>query len=238
MPESLRLPVARVVEETAHARSVVFDAELDYRPGQFLTVRVPSALRGSVARCYSLSSSPHAAEPPRITVKRTADGYASNWMCDELVEGDVLEVLPPNGLFTPASLDADLLLFAGGSGITPVMSILKSALLVGGGRVELVYANRDAASVIFADALAGLAARHPDRLSVTHWLESERGLPDVAALTGLAAPFAAFDAFTCGPAPFMAAVTEALKALGLPRSRRHVERFASLAANPFDRLSS
>ncbi|SDD61271.1 3-ketosteroid 9alpha-monooxygenase subunit B [Actinokineospora iranica] len=229
------LRVAEVIAETPDARSVVFEGAFDYRPGQFLTVRVPSDRTGSVARCYSLSSSPHTGEPLQVTVKRTAGGYASNWVCDTVAPGSVLEVLPPSGVFTPRSLDADLLLFAGGSGITPVISIVKSALLRGAGEVVLVYANRDAESVIFAERLAGLAAEHPGRLSVTHWLESERGLPTVADLVALASPHADHDAFTCGPAPFMAAVTDALKALGFPRERRRQERFASLAANVFER---
>lgn len=235
---SLRLSVAEVVAETAHARSIVFDAELDYLPGQYLTLRVPSSLTGSVARCYSLSSSPLLGERPQVTVKRTPEGYASNRLCETACAGEVVEALPPMGNFTPKSLDADLLLFAGGSGITPILSILKSALHAGTGRVTVVYANRDAESVIFAGVLAELGARFGSRLSVTHWLEAERGLPTVAALGELARPHAEADAFTCGPAPFMAAVTEALKELDFPRSRRHVEKFASLAANPFERLAS
>lgn len=232
---SLKLPVADVIAETEHARSIVFDADLDYKPGQYLTLRVPSELTGSVARCYSLSSSPLLDERPRVTVKRTDGGYASNRLCDTACAGDVIEALPPMGIFTPKSLDADLLLFAGGSGITPILSIITSALHAGTGRVTLVYANRDPASVIFARRLAELECA---RFSVTHWLESERGLPSVDDLTALASPHAEADAFTCGPAPFMDAVTEALKALDFPRSRRHVERFASLGANPFDRLAN
>ncbi|HVK24970.1 MAG TPA: ferredoxin--NADP reductase [Actinokineospora sp.] len=234
MTEPRVLRVAEVVEETADARTIVFDADFPYAPGQFLTLRIPSDQCGSVARCYSLSSSPFEGGRPSVTVKRTVDGYASNWLCDNVRAGSAVEVLPPSGIFTPKSLDADLLLFAGGSGITPVLSILRSALRTGSGRVFLFYANRDESSVIFADALRALGAAHPTRLSVVHWLESVQGLPTVAQLIEIARPFAEFDAFTCGPAPFMKAVTEALKSLGLPRERRHLERFASLGANPFD----
>ncbi|WP_436491979.1 2Fe-2S iron-sulfur cluster-binding protein [Actinokineospora sp. HUAS TT18] len=234
MTEPRVLRVAEVIEETADAHTIVFDADLDYAPGQFLTLRVPSDQCGSVARCYSMSSSPHESGKPRVTVKRTADGYASNWVCDNLRAGSTVEVLPPSGIFTPKSLDADLLLFAGGSGITPVRSILRSALAAGSGRIVLFYANRGETSVIFADDLRVLAAAHPGRLTVVHWLESVQGLPTVAQLTEFARSFAEFDAFTCGPAPFMKAVTEALKSLGFPRDRRHLERFASLGANPFE----
>ncbi|EWC61497.1 Phenylacetate-CoA oxygenase/reductase, PaaK subunit [Actinokineospora spheciospongiae] len=230
------LTVAEVIAETPDARSIVFDAQLDYRPGQFLTLRVPSDECGSVARCYSLSSSPHTGDRPQVTVKRTADGYASNWVCDNVAPGDTIEVLAPSGVFGPKHYDHDLLLFAGGSGITPIMSIIKSALDQGHREVALVYANRDPRSVIFADRLAELAAAHPGRLTVAHWLESERGIPALADLVDLARPHADHDVYTCGPQPFMTAVTEALTELGVPRERRHMERFVSLAANPFERL--
>src|SRR5699024_5410116 len=140
------LRVAEVRAETGDACSVVFDPtpeqaqQLDYRPGQFLTVRVPSDWCGSVARCYSLSSSPYTDSRPQVTVKRTQDGYASHWICDNLTAGSEMEILPPSGVFTPQSLDHDLLLLAGGSGITPVMSIVKSALADGTGKITLLYA--------------------------------------------------------------------------------------------------
>ena len=117
--ETYELTVVDVVEETADARSVSFavpagaEEALRYKPGQFLTLAVPSELTGLAARCYSLSSSPHDGGPLTVTVKRTADGYASNWICENLQPGHTLHVLPPSGIFTPASLDADLLLFGG-----------------------------------------------------------------------------------------------------------------------------
>ncbi len=134
-----RVRVAEVISEAGDACSLVLDisaelaAAFGYQPGQFLTVRVPAPGGGSVARCYSLSSSPHAGDRPTITVKRMAGGHASNWIADHLEPGSMLDVLPPAGTFSPASLDGDLLLLAAGSGITPVISILKSALAAGGG---------------------------------------------------------------------------------------------------------
>jgi 3-ketosteroid 9alpha-monooxygenase subunit B len=233
------LTVVDVVEETADAHSVSFavpegaEAEFDYKPGQFLTLAVPSDQTGVAARCYSLSSSPHDGGPLTVTVKRTADGYASNWICDNLREGDTIKVLPPSGIFTPASLDADLLLFAGGSGITPVMSITRTALAHGSGRIVLFYANRDESSVIFAKELAALAAGHPDRLVVVHWLESVQGLPTQEQMKSFIEPFTTYDAFVCGPAPFMKLTIAALRELEFPRERRHQEKFISLGGNPF-----
>jgi 3-ketosteroid 9alpha-monooxygenase subunit B len=237
---SFELEVLDVIEETGDARSVVLDPG-EHRehfrdtPGQFLTVAVPSDRTGLVARSYSLSSTPVDEEGPlTITVKRTPDGYASGWICSELRPGDRLRVLPPSGIFTPKDLDADLLLFAGGSGITPVMSIIRTSLARGSGRIVLFYANRDERSVIFHASLTELAAEHPDRLQVVHWLESVQGLPSQAQLRAFASQYADWDAFVCGPAPFMAATVAALKELEFPRARRHQEKFVSLGGNPFE----
>ena len=237
------LTVAEVIEEGPDARSLVFTVPDDlkdrfsYRPGQFLTVRVPSEKTGAVARCYSLASSPHIDPAPKVTVKRTAGGYGSNWLCDNISQGDQVEVLPPAGLFTPANLDADFLLWAAGSGITPVMSILKSVLAAGTGRVVLCYANRDEASVIFAAELRDLAARFAGRLTVLHWLESVQGLPTRAQMAGFVPTVFAgsdrFESFVCGPAPFMAVIKDTLLEAGVPRERIHLEVFASLTGDPF-----
>lgn len=237
---SYELTVAEVRRETADAISLVLSvpaehaAALAFRAGQFLTFAIPSERTGLVARCYSVCVAP--GEPLTVTVKRTTEGYASGWIHDHVRVGDVLRVLPPSGIFTPRDWGADLVALAAGSGITPVMSILRTMLRDGSGSVALLYANRDAGSVIFADALRTLEAAHPDRLVVHHWLESERGLPSRAALRDFAAPYADREAFICGPSPFMAAANAALKELGLPRARRHQERFVSLGGNPFDDL--
>jgi len=147
---------------------------------------------------------------------------------------DVRPQAPPAGTFCPGSLSGDFLLFAAGSGITPVMSILKSALAAGGGRVVLVYANRDEGSVIFGSLLRRLAFDSGGRLVVVHWLDSLLGVPSAAALAALARPYVSFDAFICGPDPYLAVVREALGRLGVPGTRVHVERFVSLAENPFE----
>ncbi|MEI7056678.1 ferredoxin--NADP reductase [Nocardioides sp. CCNWLW239] len=232
-----RLRVLEVIEETPDARSIVLEApgeapgRFGYRPGQFLTVRVPHA-DGAVARCYSLASDPGGGEPMKVTVKRVAEGRASNWLCDRLTVGTELEVLPPSGVFTPGTSHGDLLLVAGGSGITPVMSILKAALR-GDARVALFYANRDPESVIFRTELDQLAARHPDRVAITHWLESDRGLPGADDLADWARVHGDREAFVCGPEPFMALAEQGLAAAGLPRSGVRVERFVSLEGDPF-----
>jgi 3-ketosteroid 9alpha-monooxygenase subunit B len=233
MSNYMTLRVARVVEETVDARSLVFDvpAELAgdfrYQPGQFLTLRVPYG-EDWLPRCYSLSSTPLLDEPLRVTIKRVADGRASNWLCDQLKAGDELQVMRPAGVFVPRNLNGDFLLFGGGSGVTPVLSILRSALLAGQGRILLIYANRDQDSVIFKEELKALASAHPSRLQVVHWLDAVQGIPQDEQLTELARPFAHAEAFICGPGPFMDAAVRALQALEMPKARIHVERFVSL----------
>ena len=235
-----QVPVAEVISETDDACSLVLAVPPElasafaYRPGQFLTVRVPDGAGGSVARCYSLSSSPHTGDLPTITVKRITDGYASNWIADNVRPGAVLDLLPPAGTFSPQSLAGDFLLFAAGSGITPVISIVKSALATGRGRIVLIYANRDERSVIFAAELRRLAAAAEGRLAVVHWLDSLQGTPTAAGLAALARPYTGAEAFICGPDPYLAVAREALGQLGVPAKSVHVERFLSLEENPFE----
>ncbi|MFI5864302.1 2Fe-2S iron-sulfur cluster-binding protein [Streptomyces sp. NPDC051546] len=231
-----RLPVRVTdrIQETPEAVTLVLDAELPYRPGQFLTVRLPpSSGAGGAARCYSLSGSPHAGDPLRITVKRVPGGLGSGWLCQDVAVGDELEILPPAGTFTPPDLDRDLLLVAGGSGITPVLSIAKSALVTGGAHVALVYANRDPGSVIFRDELWGLAEDHPGRLTLVHWLETLQGLPTAPQLGPLVAPYALREAYLCGPAPLMDAAEAAIRSAGGRGRAIHRERYFSLSGDVF-----
>jgi 3-ketosteroid 9alpha-monooxygenase subunit B len=237
---SYALPVLDVIAETADAYSIVLGVpeelhdRFQYRPGQFLTVRIPGVDGAGAARCYSLSSAPGTGPTLRITVKRVEGGHGSNWICDHVRPGQTLEVMPPSGRFSPDSLSADLLLFAAGSGITPVISIIKALLAEGEGSAVLFYANRDESSVIFARELRELVAAAADRLQVVHLLESVQGLPTVATLAALASPHTAEKtAFVCGPAPFMDAVSEALGSLGMDRAKIIVERFHSLSGDPF-----
>ncbi|MFF2083610.1 2Fe-2S iron-sulfur cluster-binding protein [Nocardia sp. NPDC058176] len=233
-----QVKVRDVIQETADAVSLTLDAatgptaSFDYRPGQFLTLRVPCQ-DGPLTRCYSLSSSPHSDTPPTITVKRVPDGRASNWICDNASPGSVFDVLLPSGGFVPRDWSAPFLLVAGGSGITPIMSILRTALAIHDNPITLAYANRDAASVIFTRELDALARDHPDRLTVTHWLESESGRPTAAALRSWLTAAPRSHAYLCGPAPFMAAARTALEANGLDAAHLHAEVFTSLTTDPF-----
>ncbi|MGO3325450.1 2Fe-2S iron-sulfur cluster-binding protein [Gordonia sp. (in: high G+C Gram-positive bacteria)] len=236
------LTVDRVVPETADATTIGFaipdarSADYEFAPGQFVTVAVPSAQTGWVARCYSISSAP--SQPGvALTVKRTTTGYASNWLCDNVSVGDRLRVLPPSGLFSPRSPEADLLLCAAGSGVTPEMSILRTVLESVTGRIAFFYANRDAESIIFGDELAELGERYGERLVVEHWLEAERGRPTAGDFARWAQAYRDREIFTCGPAPFMQMIRDGAAAAGFDTVRIQTEEYRSLTGDPFEPMA-
>jgi 3-ketosteroid 9alpha-monooxygenase subunit B len=232
------LTVARIVRETSDARSIVFDVPrhlrslFEYQAGQFLTLEVEH--EGTrLRRCYSLASSPARDEEHKVTVKRVAGGRISNLLNERLREGDILSVLPPEGRFVlgKSSASLPLLLFAGGSGITPVISLAKTALATTARSVRLVYANRDAASVIFAAELDALARRYPGRFDTIHRFDDVHGFVDAAVVRNAVTRLDA-ECYLCGPSPFMTTVEQALAAHGFDAGRIHVERFVSPADAP------
>jgi 3-ketosteroid 9alpha-monooxygenase subunit B len=226
-----QLRIAKIVQETPDARSFVLEvpAELadkfKYRAGQFLTFQVPHE-SGAFNRCYSLSSSPETdGRHLKVTVKRVAGGKGSNWFNDFLKEGGSLHVMPPAGRFVLKDSTAPLLLFGGGSGITPMMSLIKSALKSGARRIRLFYANRDKPSIIFDNELLGLIAGHSGRLEVIHHLDAEQGLTRREEILAAMKGFENAEAYLCGPGPFMTLVEHTLTDAGMPRERVLVERF-------------
>ena len=224
------LTVVDVVDETNDTRSFVLEIppELDqtfaYSAGQFCTFRA-TIDDEQVVRCYSMSSSPDVDEPFATAVKRVPDGRMSNWMNDFLAPGDTIEVLRPSGLFVLRDAEVPVVAFAGGSGITPVISIIKSALVTTTRDIALVYANRSADAIIFADELERLEATSDGRLSVHHHLDSERGFLDATACAALVGDRAQADFYICGPGPYMDTVEAGLAQLGVARSRVFIERF-------------
>ncbi|AFM18355.1 flavodoxin reductase family protein [Mycolicibacterium chubuense NBB4] len=233
------LRIKRVVQETSDAVSLVLDVpehcshRYRYRAGQFLTVRVHVEGR-ELRRCYSMSSAPLDDEL-RITVKRDRGGIVSNWLNDTAAEGGELHVAPPEGRFVlpEATADSDALVaFAGGSGITPIMSLVRTALAESARSVRLFYANRGPDSVIFSDALARLAERYDDRLVLQHHYDSDSGVVTASAVASFVAGTGTADCYVCGPAPFMETVENALVSSGLPRARLHLERFTVAQVPP------
>ncbi|MEN8162018.1 MAG: ferredoxin--NADP reductase [Myxococcota bacterium] len=227
-PHELR--VARVIDETHDARSFVFDVPPElrerfaYRAGQHLTFEVPLASE-TILRCYSLASCPEHAEAHKVTVKRVEGGRGSNWFHDQVGAGSMLRVLPPLGRFVLHDETVPLLFFAGGSGITPVVSLIKSALTTTERRIRLLYANRDARSVIFRDELDALAKEHPARLEVRHHLDDEAGFVTPDEVHAALAGFEAAACYLCGPGPFMTGVEATLREAGVPESHVQIEHF-------------
>ncbi len=224
------LAVADVVEETADTRSFVLDipaglaATFAYAAGQFCTFR--ATLDGeAVVRCYSMSSSPETGDPFTTTVKRVPGGRMSNWMNDALRAGDTIEVLRPTGLFVLHEREEPLVAFAGGSGITPVISIIKTALATTRRQIRLVYANPSDDRVIFADELERLRSSSSGRLSIHHHLDSARGFLNPDECASLVADVSEADFYICGPGPYMDTVEAGLSSLGVGSSQQFVERF-------------
>lgn len=239
-----RLTVRDVRREIDDAVSVQFDLPEELRdafrfaPGQHLTLR--TEIDGEdVRRNYSVCVAPHENEL-RVAIKRIAGGVFSNWANETLVPGSTIEVMAPHGSFT-WNFDADArhsyVGFAGGSGITPVLSLLKTALSVeSGSRFTLLYGNRALNTIMFLEELAGLKNRFMDRLQVFHFLEDEDGDVDLFngrldqakiadVLASLVDPATIDAAFICGPGPMMDAAEAALISAGVAKGNILIERF-------------
>jgi 3-ketosteroid 9alpha-monooxygenase subunit B len=214
--------VIRVIQETRDTRTYVLDAPFRYQAGQFVTFRV-----GGTLRSYSMSSSPDTDTELMTTVKRVPGGLVSNWLHDNLAAGDMVEVTPPAGAFCLRESAAPLVAFAGGSGITPIISLAKSALATTGRRVRILAANRDADSVIFRAALDDLAERYAGRLEVRHHLDVVSGFVGKAEVLDFAGTDADADFYLCGPAPFMELIERVLRASGAAPGQLFLERFTA-----------
>ena len=241
------LRVAEIVPETNEANSIRFEIPPElrdrfaFKAGQHLTLR--AMLNGEeVRRNYSLCTAP-AENDWLVTVKRIGGGLFSNWVGDALKAGDTLDVMPPHGSFTTefgAAKGRHLVGIAGGSGITPVISLIKTVLRSEPeSRFTLLYGNRDSSSVIFLEALAGLKDRYLGRLEIYHFLDAED--QDIALFNGMlnrerleeAIPALVPDAaevdgwFICGPGPMMDAAEGALLDRNVAKERIHIERFTA-----------
>jgi len=240
-----KLTVKEVRKETPDTNTLIFEKPempLHYLPGQFLTLILPIDKK-EVRRSYSLSSSPFIDENPAITVKRVEAGKVSNYLNDHMRPGDVFDVMEPMGHFVPV-LDENAkkryIMFAAGSGVTPVFSILKAVLTnEPGSSVKFIYQNRNEDNIIFKNELQKLEKEFPDRLSLIHILSQpgsgwtgKKGRIDVALaaqlineLTGNSATDCYY--FLCGPAGFMHSVLDAFTALQIPEDKIHKESFYS-----------
>jgi len=245
-----KLTIREVRKETTDTNTLIFEKPekpLHYQPGQFLTLILPIDKK-EVRRSYSLSSSPFTDDLPAITVKRVEAGKVSNYLNDHMRPGDVFDVMEPTGHFVP-SLDENAkkqyIMFAAGSGITPVFSILKAVLRKEpGSSVKFIYQNRNEENIIFGNELQKLEKENTDRLSVIHILSQpapgwtgKTGRIDIALATQLINELAGDKIadcyyFLCGPAGFMHSVLDAFSALHIPEDKIHKESFYSGEAKP------
>lgn len=213
-----------------------------FRQGQFLTLRAPidgKEERRSYSICVGVDEYERTGEL-RVGIKRVTGGRFSNWAAERLATGDTIDVMTPDGRFN-VPLDAKRARhhvgFAGGSGITPMLSLIKTTLAAEpDSRFTLVYGNRSLPSIMFLEELEDLKNRYLGRLRLYHVLSDDaqeislfNGMLDRAKCDAFLAdllPAADIDeAFVCGPEPMMDAAEAALKAAGVPAERIHIERF-------------
>ena len=249
MTQFHQLRIADLTRETEDCVSLLFAvpdalrATFAFRPGQYLTLRTTrdgEELRRAYSICAGLDDG-----ELRVAIKRGDPGGFSEWANTQLAAGDVLDVMPPEGRFgllPDPSASRTILALAAGSGITPILSIIKSVLArEPASQVVLIYGSRNTAGIIFRAALEDLKDRYLSRLTVIHVLSREaqdigvlNGRVDAACLAallpGLVTPSEVDAAFLCGPAEMLDALPAALHALGVPADRIHTERFTPTAA--------
>jgi ring-1,2-phenylacetyl-CoA epoxidase subunit PaaE len=242
------LRVKRITPDAAGSAAITFSvppdlrSTFDFKPGQFLTLR--AMIDGNEARrSYSICSSHQRlldAMEIDVGIKPVEGGQFSTWAINQLVEGASIEVLPPDGRFTPRLSSARHRVgFAAGSGITPILSIIATTLAEDTeSRFTLVYGNQRVNTIMFHEALQDLKDRYPARLSLVHVLSRQpqeiallNGRLDetkVAQLLERLLPAESIDeAFVCGPEGMIACVEKALHACGVPMDRIRSERFFS-----------
>lgn len=237
------LTVKSVVNETRDAITIVFEQpsqKINYKAGQFLTLIIP--VQGKeVRRAYSLCSSPFVDQDLAVTVKRVDKGLMSNWLVDHVKPGSKVKVMEPMGQFTTEfdpNRKRHLIMFAGGSGITPMMSIIKSILTQEPESiVSLIYCNRDIDSIIFKSTFEKYETKYEGRLHVIHVLDNApmnwqgySGLLNHEMLTKLfeRVPDWGIDKTTylmCGPEGMMKNVETLLGQRNIPQSKIFKESF-------------
>jgi ring-1,2-phenylacetyl-CoA epoxidase subunit PaaE len=257
VPHFHPLTVSRVTPEAAGAVAVSLAIPpglqdvYRFKPGQFLTLR--AQIKGeSVRRSYSICSSTQRFDAQgeiEVGIKPVTGGVFSNW-ATQLRPGDTLEVMPPEGRFTPRSTGAvHRVGWAAGSGITPLLSIIASTLAgEPASTFTLIYCNQRSSSILFNEALQDLKDRYPARLNLIHLLSRQaqevalfNGRLDAAKvrqlLDSLVPAAGITETFVCGPEAMIAGCEQALLAAGVPPERIHSERFTS-AGQPASAINS
>ncbi|HOX83687.1 MAG TPA: ferredoxin--NADP reductase [Chryseolinea sp.] len=249
-PHYYDLKVKNIIHETKDAISIAFeqpaDKKIAYKSGQFLTLIV--SIQGKeVRRAYSLCSSPYTDDDLVVTIKRVDNGLMSNWLPDNLKTGNTVKVMEPMGQFTTEykkDQKRHLIMFAGGSGITPMMSLIKSTLDQEPDSIcSLIYCNRDIDSIIFKNQFDALQTNDEGRFHVIHILDNApmnwqgySGLLNHDMLTKLfeRIPDWGIDKTTylmCGPEGMMKNVDTLLEARQIPKDKIFKESFVQGTIN-------
>jgi len=241
------LKIKEVIPIAKDAINLVFekpDEPLDYQPGQFITI-IDEVNGQKIRRAYSLCSSPYLDAHPAVTVKRVPDGRMSNHIHTTYKAGQEVEVMKPMGMFTTtidASAKRKAVFFGGGSGITPLMSLIRSILTQEpNSQATLVYANRSEEYIIFKDLLKDLVGEYSDRFQVIHILEDDPkgfgdviGRPNEQMICEMMQQRNLIDAecYICGPQPMMDVTMAGLKLAGVKESAIRMESFVAGKTSP------
>lgn len=233
------LRVADIIDESSDTKTFRLvgqeDTLFSYKPGQFVTVTLDIDGK-KVKRSYSMSSSPSRPHTMELTVKRVPGGLVSNWMADNVRLGDEITVRGPAGKFSCFNYPSrKMLCLAGGSGITPIMSMLRWIVdTTADVDVVLLYSGRSPADFIFRKELETISARHSGLRVVFTVTAKWNGTESWTGLTGrisknmisLVAPdLLDRHVFLCGPKPFSEAISGELKELDYPIANLHKESF-------------
>ena len=230
--------LSAIRRETPQVATLVFDVPEwpGHLAGQHIDIRLTAPDGYQAQRSYSIASAPASKAGVELTVERVEDGEVSPYLLDEAVVGDTLELRGPiGGYFTWAPGDgAPLLLIGGGSGVVPLMAILRQRAALGDATpARLLYSSRDFDGVIYREELEGLVAKN-DGLEVVHTLtrrqpegwSGERRRIDRAMIEAVGFPAdRSPHAFVCGPTPLVEQVATTLVELGHSEARVKTERF-------------
>ncbi len=242
------LKIKDIRRETADAVSVAFEIPLAIQPeyqfkqGQYITIK--SMVNGEeLRRSYSICTSPYSEKELRVAVKEVQGGRVSTLINSSWKVGDLVEVMTPMGNFSSVlsgNNKKNYVLFAGGSGITPMMSILKSVLYIEKqSTITLIYANRDEESVIFKSEIEKIASDNSSRIKVlnvydhpkTEVSDLQKGLLTVDRVKAILENYGGVNAdeyFICGPGPMMENIKQALEGLKIASEKIHIEYFSAV----------
>jgi len=248
MPHFYPLKISKLIKETADCVSLEFDVPeehtdlFNYKQGQHVTLR--KIINGEdIRRSYSICTSPKE-NRLKVAIKKVDGGAFSTYANEHLKAGEELEVMPPSGSFNSElkpEHSKNYVGFAGGSGITPIISILKSVMdTEPQSKFTLIYANRGTDTMVFKEEIEGLKNTYMERLNIFHVFSEEHsefplfeGFVDKEKVTAFSKTIIDLDStdefFICGPEPMMLGIQTALLNLNVDQSKVHVELFTSPA---------